>query len=134
MWHFQVKIPLKNKNYDHTWNFCFLTFFFSAQPEVSDKTSLTVTFLEIFFADVGLTNLKITEMCWGVADAQMSRNSVRRINPFAPNVLFLSPLSVFWCFQGLEKKCISNDCVNWTSKCVQDYFWSQIYRNGIISF
>ena len=39
------------------------------------------------------------------------------VNPFVPNALFPYPLkksghlTVFWCFQGLEKGCIENKCV-----------------------
>ena len=40
------------------------------------------------------------------------------INPFVPNVSFLyslktsENLTVFWCFQGVEKGCIENEWVN----------------------
>ena len=39
-------------------------------------------------------------------------------NPFFPNASFLYPLKtsknhkVFWCFQGVEKGCTGNKCVN----------------------
>ena len=32
-----------------------------------------------------------------------------RINPFAPNALILYTLKVFWCFQGIEKRCIGKE-------------------------
>ena len=38
-------------------------------------------------------------------------------NPFIPNVPFFYPLKtsenrkVFWCFQGIQKGCIGNECV-----------------------
>ena len=44
-----------------------------------------------------------------------SRSSVCFLifNPFVPNALFIYPqdLTVFWCFQGLEKGCIGNEWV-----------------------
>ena len=50
------------------------------------------------------------------------------LNPFDPNAPFLYPLKtsenrkVFWCFQGVEKRCIGNEWVknNWTG-LVQPY-------------
>ena len=43
-----------------------------------------------------------------------------KVNPFFPNALFLYPLkisenlTVFWCFQGVEKVCIGNEWVNYS--------------------
>ena len=39
------------------------------------------------------------------------------INPFVPNAPFLYSLNltVFWCFQGIEKRCIGNKWVSNTS-------------------
>ena len=40
-------------------------------------------------------------------------------NPFVPNLPFLYPLktseylTVFWCFQGVEKRCTGNKSVKW---------------------
>ena len=50
-------------------------------------------------------------------------------NPFVANAPFLYPqktsenLTVFWCFQGLEKRCIGNKWVNMNgSKLIQENF------------
>ena len=32
-----------------------------------------------------------------------------RINPFVLSAPFLYPLKAFWCFQGVEKRCIGNE-------------------------
>ena len=43
---------------------------------------------------------------------------IQLFNPFVPNASFLYPLkteenlTVFWCFQGVEKGCIGNEWVN----------------------
>ena len=43
----------------------------------------------------------------------------KHLNPFLPNTPFLYPLKtsenrmVFWCFQGVEKRCIGNEWVNY---------------------
>ena len=43
------------------------------------------------------------------------------INPFSPNAPFLYPLKtsenrkVFWCFQGVDKGCIGNECIKQTT-------------------
>ena len=34
------------------------------------------------------------------------------INPFVPNALFLYPLKISGCFQGVEKGCYGNEWVN----------------------
>ena len=34
------------------------------------------------------------------------------VKPYVPNALFLYHLTVFWCFQGVEKGCIGNERVN----------------------
>ena len=38
------------------------------------------------------------------------------VNTFVPNAPFLYPLTVFWCFQGVEKGCIGNKWVKYTLK------------------
>ena len=54
----------------------------------------------------------------------------RAINPFVPNAPFLYPLkisdnlTVFWCFQGVQKEYIGNKWVNWHSKTTKlDILW-----------
>ena len=43
---------------------------------------------------------------------------VYQVNPFVPSTLFFYPLktsenlTVFWCFQGIRKRCIGNEWVN----------------------
>ena len=41
----------------------------------------------------------------------LSRILRSHFNPFAPNAPFLYPLTVFWCFQRVEKECIENEWV-----------------------
>ena len=49
-------------------------------------------------------------------------------NPFVPNAPFLYPLktsenlTVFGCFQGVEKRCIGKECVNILLLLKTDYF------------
>ena len=51
------------------------------------------------------------------------------INPFVPNAPFLYPsktsenLTVFWCFQGVEKGCIGNEWVNVTFTIIISFYY-----------
>ena len=51
-------------------------------------------------------------------DSKVCVRIICRFSPFVPNTLFLYPLNtsenlrVFWCFQGVEKRCIGNKWVN----------------------
>ena len=48
---------------------------------------------------------------------QKWNTGVKKINPFVPNAPFLyllktsESLTLFWCFQGVEKGCSGNECV-----------------------
>ena len=47
----------------------------------------------------------------------------RNINPLVPNAPFLYPVktsenrTAFWCFQGVEKRCIGNEWVKYGIYC-----------------
>ena len=68
---------------------------------------------------------------------------IQLFNPFVPNASFLYPLkteenlTVFWCFQGVEKGCIGNEWVNpflanapiiYLSKTSKSLWSSDIFR------
>ena len=50
-------------------------------------------------------------------------------NPFFPNAPFLYPLkisdylTVFWCFQEIQKGCIGNECVKY------NFWWTRVSKN-----
>ena len=60
----------------------------------------------------------------------MDKCSCNKVNPFVPNAPFLCPLeisenlTVFWCFQGVEKGCIGNKCV----KVIYTVFFSELEK------
>ena len=65
---------------------------------------------------------------------------LKSINPFFPNAPFLYPqktsenLMVFWCFQGVDNRCIENKWIKWERTQVRGVFkiLPNIY-DGILS-
>ena len=53
-------------------------------------------------------------------------------NPFVHSATFLYPfkisekLTIFWCFQGVEKGCIGKKCVKYQISEVSSFFWKSL--------
>ena len=65
-------------------------------------------------------------------------NNLSFLNPFVPNAPFVYPLKtsenhkVFWCFHGVEKRCIGNEWVNLTAeRYFNIYFQSEAYSESL---
>ena len=56
-----------------------------------------------------------------VSTTLLMKTKIKKINPFVPNAPFLYPLktsenlTVFWCFQGVGKRCIGSKWIKFTN-------------------
>ena len=77
------------------------------------KSSLPINWLVLYMNK----NIQFT----GSSESAGNTYPQEKQNPFVPNASFFYPLktsenlTVFWCFQGVEKGCIGNKWVKW--KC-----------------
>ena len=82
---------------------------------VTQKKSIIWTYLLILLKFKRKTGVK------QILHLQIIKNGLRHINEFVPNTPFLYPSKtsenrkVFWFFQGVEKECIGNKWVKYTS-------------------
>ena len=85
----------------------------------------TYSFLMISGGWKLINSLNIKTEIWRRSVSGQTASLLDWFNPFVPKVTFLDPLktlenlTVFWCFQGVEKGCIGN---KWVKVLYLEYF------------
>ena len=107
-------------------------FWVSSDQRIIIDSNVAVRVLQLMKTDENEIKSSVTVCCYFTSDnfhklsklsnfifkSNSNTHNHQTFNLFFPNISFLYPLktsenlSVFWCFQGVEKECIGNEWVN----------------------